>query len=190
MKQSDSLSWKRKCKKFYEDNKTKIIDIVIFGSYIKDKVNPTDIDLCIITNSSKAKAIELSEQLQHKLDAKFHVSYLLIDDFLKKPEPIWLSIFHEGESIITGRKLAETIFSEPRVLFKYDTSKLSYTNKIRFYYALKGRDGKTGVVKSTNSDFLAKTILLSPVSSDGQLISFFKEWNVPFTRQRILIEKY
>ena len=41
-----------------------------------------------------------------------------------------------------------------RVLFTYSLSHLTYSDKIRFYYALKGRDGKSGIVKDYMSNRL------------------------------------
>ncbi len=163
---------------------------MLFGSAVKSKTSPADIDVCMVVNSTKDEALRFSEELQKELGTDFHVSYLLLNNFFANPEPIWLSLIHEGESIITGRRLSELLFSESRILFKYETSRLPYTDKIRFYYALKGRDGKNGIIKSTNSEFLAKTIILVPVRFDNDVQSFFREWNVPFTRQRLFMQKY
>ena len=41
------------------------------------------------------------------------------------------------------------------VLFTYSTIHLLKKDKIRFYYALKGRDGKSGIVKRDKIDHLA-----------------------------------
>ena len=49
------------------------------------------------------------------------------------------------------------------VLFTYSTKHLLKKDKIRFYYALKGRDGKSGIVKSCDIDHLGRTVLLVPI---------------------------
>ena len=45
---------------------------------------------------------------------------------------------------------------EEEVLFTYSTEHLQKKDKVRFYYALKGRDGKTGVVKKYRIDHLVE----------------------------------
>ena len=65
-------------------------------------------------------------------------------------------------------------------LFIYSSSHLSGSNKVRFFYALKGRDDKLGLIKETNSRFLAKSVILAPASKTELWRSFFKFWGCKF----------
>ena len=47
-----------------------------------------------------------------------------------------------------------------KIIFSYAISQLKIKDKVRFYYALKGRDGKSGIIKFYNIDQLGKTVLL------------------------------
>lgn len=73
------------------------------------------------------------------------------------------------------------------VLFTYSTSHLLAKDKVRFYYALKGRDGKSGVIKFLRADFLAKQVVIVPESADEEFKQFLRVWKLPFTRRKIQI---
>ncbi len=78
--------------------------------------------------------------------------------------------------------------STKMVLYTYSTKHLSNKDKVRFYYALKGRDGKSGFIKRSRSIFLAKTIFLVPYRNDDDALDFFRIWNIPYSRRRVLID--
>jgi len=66
------------------------------------------------------------------------------------------------------------------VIFTYSSKGLSKKDKVRFYYALKGRNSNEGILKRTNTKFLAKGALLSPISSKDEIEEFFSVWKIPF----------
>ncbi|HLC72102.1 MAG TPA: hypothetical protein VJH37_00805 [Candidatus Nanoarchaeia archaeon] len=75
-----------------------------------------------------------------------------------------------------------------RVLFTYSLSHLTHSEKIRFYYALKGRDGKSGVVREYHIRQLGKTVLLVPSPFDSDVESFLKIWKCSMMKKRVMIE--
>ena len=75
------------------------------------------------------------------------------------------------------------------VLFTYTTRNLSAKDKVRFYYALKGRDGKSGIVKSLHLEHPGRTVLLVPRKHDEELQQFFRHWNLPFTRRKVIVDE-
>lgn len=75
-----------------------------------------------------------------------------------------------------------------RVLFTYSLSHLSNSDKIRFYYALKGRDGKSGIVKDYHITQLGRTVLLVPGPFGNDVESFLKLWKCSMTRKQVMIE--
>ena len=74
------------------------------------------------------------------------------------------------------RKLAPA----QKVLFTYSTKHLSDKDKVRFYYALKGRDGKSGILKALKAEFLAKGVLLVEQKQVSELREFFEYWSCPY----------
>lgn len=74
-----------------------------------------------------------------------------------------------------------------KLLITYDSVNLSYNNKIRFYYALKGRDGKSGIVKLYKINFLGKKVFMIDNSFINEIKSFLNQWNLKYTITEILI---
>jgi hypothetical protein len=77
---------------------------------------------------------------------------------------------------------------EQYYLYTYTTRHLLKKDKIRFFYALKGRDGKSGIVKNAKIVHLGKTVLLVPVKSDEDVQQFMKIWNLPYTKRRAVVD--
>lgn len=75
-----------------------------------------------------------------------------------------------------------------RVLFTYSLSHLTNSDKIRFYYALKGRDGKSGIVKEYHIQQLGRAVLLVPSPFEHDIESFLKLWKCSRTKKRVMIE--
>jgi len=75
------------------------------------------------------------------------------------------------------------------VLFSYSTIHLLKKDKIRFYYALKGRDGKSGIVKACKIDHLGRTVLLVPGKFSDEVNDFLKLWECRFDVKEVLVKK-
>jgi len=75
------------------------------------------------------------------------------------------------------------------VLSHYSTQHLLKKDKIRFYYALKGRDGKSGIVKSYKIDHLGRTVLLIPSKYAKEVNEFLELWKCEFETKEVLVKK-
>lgn len=76
----------------------------------------------------------------------------------------------------------------PRFIFTYSTEHLQKKDKVRFYYGLKGRDGKTGVVKQYKIEQLGRTVLLVPVQFEAEVDEFLKFWKCEYQKREVLIK--
>ena len=76
-----------------------------------------------------------------------------------------------------------------RVIFTYSIEHLLKKDKIRFYYALKGRDGKTGVFKKYKIEQLGRAVLLVNTKFEKQVQEFLESWKCKIKKRRVLIEK-
>lgn len=74
------------------------------------------------------------------------------------------------------------------VIFCYSTEHLPKKDKVRFYYGLKGRDGKSGIVKDAKIEQLGRTVLLAPCKSSESVEQFLKSWGCSFSRREVFIE--
>lgn len=78
-------------------------------------------------------------------------------------------------------------FNKDHVIFTYSIKSLTNTNKIRFFYALKGRNS-LGIIKQTSSFYLTKSVLLVPVSSEKEIEEFFNLWKIPFKKIHVTLK--
>jgi hypothetical protein len=72
-------------------------------------------------------------------------------------------------------------------IFTYSTEHLLKKDKIRFYYALKGRDGKTGIVKRCKIEHLGRTVLMVPIKFAEEVDEFLKLWECQYKIKKVLV---
>lgn len=75
------------------------------------------------------------------------------------------------------------------LIYTYSTEHLAKKDKVRFYYALKGRDGKSGLVKNLRIEQLGRTVLLVPQRYREDMEQFIRLWNLPFTTRKVIVDK-
>lgn len=73
-------------------------------------------------------------------------------------------------------------------IYTYSTRHFLKKDKIRFFYALKGRDGRSGFIKSAKVLHLGKTVLVVPVKFDEDAQQFMKIWNLPYAKRRAVVD--
>ncbi|MFW5990971.1 MAG: hypothetical protein ACOCQX_01955 [Candidatus Nanoarchaeia archaeon] len=74
------------------------------------------------------------------------------------------------------------------LIYTYSTEHLAKKDKVRFYYALKGRDGKSGLVKSLKIQQLGRTVLLVPERFREDMEQFIRVWNLPYSVRKVLAD--
>ncbi len=75
---------------------------------------------------------------------------------------------------------------KPHVIFMYSTEHLPKKDKVRFYYALKGRDGKTGLVKAAHIEQLGRTVLFVKEKYAQEVDAFLKFWKCKYRTKEVL----
>lgn len=73
------------------------------------------------------------------------------------------------------------------VIFQYSLIHLAKKDKIRFYYALKGRDGKSGILKEFNIEQLGRAVLFCPKKTETKLDSFLTYWKCNVSKKRVIL---
>lgn len=162
-----------------------IVDIIVFGSYAREKENPQDIDLAIISDKD-ISAAKLEQDVKNKIKLPAHASTIKPKDIFR--ETIWKSVIHEGISIAKGKNISVLLGYQPYVLFSYNMSKLKQLQKTKLSYALFGRNGKEGLFKRVKSIPLGRGAFLVPVNKEDEVRDLFFQWELPFERRRILAE--
>jgi len=162
-----------------------IVDIFLFGSAVKGKEFPQDIDLCIIF---RKKIIDKTiADIENKLKGlNVHISSLSIDNFFKKPHPLIKTLLIEGVSILNKKPFAENFGFSAYSLYSYSLSKLKPSKKVRFIYLLKGRNS-IGIVKKFDGEWIADTCFILPIQKDSEMLIILKKWQIPFKRKEALV---
>jgi hypothetical protein len=86
-----------------------------------------------------------------------------------------------------GKEVDKNKYKE-MILFTYSTEHLLKKDKIRFYYALKGRDGKSGIVKSCKINHLGRTVLMVPIKFAKEVNEFLELWKCKFETKEVLVK--
>ncbi len=74
------------------------------------------------------------------------------------------------------------------VIFTYSTEHLQKKDKVRFYYALKGRDGKQGIVKDCEIEQLGRAVLLVAKEYENHVEEFLKHWECKYSKKQVLVQ--
>ena len=173
---------------FYNKNKDKIIDIILFGSVLKGKENPRDIDLLILFKEKKNLDLsyELKKRLKNfNLDINSKSYNELFDNTFKARE----AILSEGFSLIQNKFISSGLGFSNFVLFRYELKKLSKSYRMRFYYSLYGRGKERGMIKKLNLIKFSETILLSPIEHEAEIVNYLDAWKLKYIMFPILIPK-
>ncbi len=180
-KSKEFLRLSKSVKKLLSDE---IVDIVIFGSSVKEKSQPGDIDIAIIFRHHAN--IDIIKKFQDALGEKCHVSAVPIDHFFTKSHSLAKTILFEGISLLTNKPLSENFDLKPFVLYTYDLSKQDALTKVKFVYLLKGRTGD-GLIKNVGGRYISPSSFIVPVSKDEEILEVFKTWNIKFYREKIML---
>ncbi len=176
-------------KKFYKENHDKILDILLFGSVIRGKEKPADIDILIIYKLAK-EDLETSYLLSNILKKLgFAVSitsktyYSLFGSSFIARE----AYLSEAYSIIMGKFISKGLGYDNIVLFRYVLKGMSKSDRMRFYYSLYGRKKEGGILKKFNAHKFSETILSVPIENSENLREFFDNWKIDYLEIPTLI---
>lgn len=148
-----------------------IWDVVVYGSYVRGKENSKDIDFAIILSKSLGVekklvlAHEFKETLKKFVVPQIDAKVIDIKDFLDTNFLARQGIIAEGHLILRNKNLAELLGFQTFVIVKYSLQGLTYSQKKMFYYTLKGRRGKMGVLDDIGGELVSKSILKIPIKN-------------------------
>ena len=153
---------RNKLKKYISDRE--ILDVILFGSAVKGKASPSDIDVAIITEKNIKENID-----------NFHISFLKSSDFFKQYSIIH-TLLREGYSLKNKMPFSEVYKFQSRALFIYELKELSPSEKVRIVNILRGKNGNKGnkgMVVENNGKWLANQVFIIPVENENIFEKFF-----------------
>ncbi len=179
-------------KEFYKKHKDKIIDIVLFGSAIRGKTSPRDIDIVVIfENFVKKERFDITYDFRktiEKRDVKADVKGIRFNEIFDASFLARTAIFYEGFSLLKNKFLGELLGFQNYSVFAYSLKTLSHNKKTLFQYALNGRNSP-GMIKELNGVHIGSGVVLIPIKKAEQFREFLNSWNVEFNEYRCLFSK-
>ncbi|MGE0792775.1 MAG: nucleotidyltransferase domain-containing protein [Candidatus Woesearchaeota archaeon] len=145
-----------------------VFDIIIYGSCVKGKSKPNDIDVLVIFNNEFSLKQRLDEiqkiKLEENFDFKLDIKQILLQELFSASFLARTGIFLEGISIKQNKLFSETIGFKSFSLFTYDLSNLKHSEKVKFNYILAGRN-KKGIIEELSGIRLVSGAIKIPIEN-------------------------
>ncbi len=164
---------KNKLKEFLKDKE--IFDVVLFGSLIKGKTQPRDIDVALITNKVIKPEIE-----------GYHISLIKPEEFFTDQPSITTTILREGFSLRKNAFFIEGLKFENKVLFTYKLNDKNSSQKVKTVNILRGKNKEKGIVEEYGGKWLANQVFTVSISAEYIIESLLKNLNIKYTKSYIL----
>ncbi len=165
-----------------------ILDIILFGSLVRGKVKPNDVDVVIIFKNKADKNLEY--KIKGELENYFNNLSLIsktMNGLLHPSFDARDSIFFEGISLLFNDKISERYGLSSLGMFKYSFKNWSQLEKTKFYYALNGRGGKKGVLRILNCIKISDNLILAPLEKIEEMKEFLESWEISYAYIPILL---
>jgi len=182
-----------KLKKYLKDEKREnIFDIIIFGSLVKGKLSPRDIDILVIflqgTLKERLDIIqEIKSRLKAKIDSNIDIKQALLKDLFSPEFLARTGILLEGFSIFNNKKFCQTLGFESFTLFWYNLNGLTHSQKVKFDYILAGRNQK-GIIELLNGKRLANGVIKIQIENSLEFEEILKNNKINYSKKNILEE--
>ena len=185
---------KQKGKAFYRKHKEAVFDILLYGSAVKGKGTPRDIDIVIILKKAdKEEYFNLPYEFKTMLDdtdIDADVKGIRIEELFDPNTLSRENILIEGYSLIHEKFLHEILGFSSYSLFIYNLDGMSNSQKTRFQYSLKGRRGEEGMVQRTGSHHIGKGCILVPTAFSLEFRKYLESWEVKLRELKGLFYGY
>lgn len=169
--------------------KSKVIDLILFGSSARSNLEPKDIDICILIHDSEEKnSLELIKGLSLITDSsttKYHFTILKVSSFLSG-NTLAKTLISEGYSLKYNKPFSEVFGFQNKSMFSYSLKHYTPSKRVQFHYLLKGRYGSIGILKEVNGHIVSNGTITVPTTKEDLLKKILDQWNVSYKITRIL----
>jgi predicted nucleotidyltransferase len=155
----------KKLKIYLQKNK-ELIDIIIFGSYVKNKGKANDIDIAMLSENKDVDKQELKKQIEQISNKTADIQILTLHDYGKF---LWLTLIKEGFSIKHNKYLHQLYGIKPVILYFYSLKQLPISKKVMFERALKN---------FKNIEKLSNRVVLVPIQYSGEFSDLLRYWDI------------
>nr|WP_237705120.1 nucleotidyltransferase domain-containing protein [Thermococcus zilligii] len=189
---SNSQHLRNAVRTFLESHE-EVFDVVLYGSTVLGKERPNDLDLMILTRK-KLPPLQLRElilQLKGALSTiipreKLDIKAISLEELFDPNNLASLGLLIEGYSLRHGKNLAELVNGKAYALFRFTLGGLPRKERVRFQYALKGRDMKSGLLKELNGEQWGAWVIVVPIQHTYRFREFLELWGIKYEAFTIL----
>jgi predicted nucleotidyltransferase len=178
-KLSENKEFLRIINKFLEN--PEILDVILFGSIVKGKEKPRDIDILVVySNEIKdiSEKIYILKKSLEKIYKNIEITPKRYNEVFKPEFIARESIISEGYSMRNKKFFLEALGYKNMVLFKYSLKNMNKSERMRFYYSLYGRGNEKGILEKNNCYKFSDGVIISPIGSSEAIRIFLKSWNI------------
>ncbi|MFH1440297.1 MAG: nucleotidyltransferase domain-containing protein [Candidatus Woesearchaeota archaeon] len=148
-------------------------DIIIFGSYVKGKLRPNDVDIAIIL-INESELIDIKKDITNiakQIKINKNIDIEIVDSIY---DMLWPVLLREGFSIKKNKYLFELYNIKPCVLYKYNLTKLNPVQKVQFTRGLKT------MIRSVSGKILSRTVVLIPINNKCDMDLLLDKWGIRY----------
>ncbi len=169
----------------------KIFDIVVYGSSVKGKINPNDVDIAVIFREGKLKErLEIIQKIKENIvtDKKIDIKAIMLEELFDAGFFARSGIIFEGISIKDNKQFSNKIGFNSNTIFIHNLKDKTHTEKVKFNYLLSGRTEK-GIVRKLEGRQLAPGVIEIPVRNSLEFEEILNKHKISFNKMNILVEK-
>lgn len=153
--------------------KGNILDFIVFGSLVKGKHKPKDLDIVILVRNEEEMDLNELSQIRKKIKK----TTKKVDTEVMDPLGFYLTgfgfrVFMEGYSILKGEFIYEGLDINPYNIYSYSLKKLGKSKKTTFNRSLKK------ILKEIGGEKIGRGVIKVPRKDSGKVEDIFKRWNV------------
>lgn len=166
-----------------------IFDIVVYGSSVKGKTKPNDIDVLVIfkEGSLKERLIKI-QAIKKKIEIPIDIKGILWEELFRPEFFARAGILLEGLSIFENKPFCSKLGFEGYTMFTYSLQNKSHTEKIEFNYILRGRN-KVGIIKQLEGHHKGPGVILIPIKNSLEFEDVLQMHVVEYKKKNMLIER-
>lgn len=171
-----------------------LFDITLFGSSVKGKQKPRDIDIAAVyTKGSLRERLDKLRGMKKKIRALFpnieiDAFTILLEELFQPGFFARSGVFLEGISLLDGKPLAEKMGFKAYSLFTYTLEKLPHTKKVTFNYLLAGRGTLKGMIAHCHGERLVSGAVKIPIEKSIEFEDVLKMHKINYKKKNILEE--
>lgn len=163
---------KNKLKEYLKNKE--IIDIILFGSFVKGKESYSDTDIAVISE----KQIEIPH---------FHIININPKEFFINPSRIINTLIKEGFSLKNNKLVAESYGFSSRIMFIYSLAEKSSSEKVKIVNKLRGKGKERGLIEENHGEWLSNNVFIIPIEKESLFERFFLNLKINFKKYNLLM---